>query len=678
MENNLENLLNKFISWGLAVFAFLLPLFFLPVTTNFYAFNKQALLVAAAALFLLAWFARMVASGQVKVRCTPFDLPILFFAAVFVASTILVTPNKVEALITPGETTTIIALTALYFVITNNLKPSAIRYTLNALIASAAILSLLAIYQFIGLGETFAPWEWMKAKTWTPAGSPLGLLAFLIPIFFLLLIRFLTELGRREEVTGSIVQGILTILLGIASVLTIILIFPGKPTAALLLPQRTGWMIAIEAFKQAPLLGTGPATYVTAFTRFKPLGLNLGDLWNIRFGSSSNYYFYLLTTTGVLGLAAYILLVARFAKRIVSIRGGKGIVAATASAFILQLILPGNFLLISLTFLLLALFAASGPTEERTLSLAALGGAETKQSEILPWLFFIPAVLLVLATFYLGGRAYAAEIYFKQSLDALVANRGTDAYNLQIKTITTNPYLDSYRVAYSQTNFALANAIAGQADLSDQDRNNISQLIQQAIREAKVATVLNPQKAFNWENLATLYRNLINFAQGADQWAIAAYQQAIFLDAANPLLRVNLGGLYYSLADYENAVRNFQIAVNLKPDYANGHYNLVAAYREQGKFAQAVQEMEIVLNLVPTDSGDFQKATSELAELREKLPPEEATPSAKPAETLTPPSPLPSPAIEPPIELPEEAGPEISPTPTPTPPIKATPTPTPG
>jgi len=273
------------------------------------------------------------------------------------------------------------------------------------------------------------------------------------------------------------------------------------------------------------------------------------------------------------------------------------------------------------------------------------------------------------------GRVLAADIYFKKSLDALVANRGGETYNWQIRAITTNPYQDSYRTAYSQTNLALANSLATAPDLTDQDRQQISILIQQAIREAKAAVALNSQNVVNWENLASIYRSLINLAAGSEDWTIASYQTAISLDPVNPSLRVNLGGTYYSLQNWDDAIRQFEIAASLKPNFANAHYNLAAALREKGEYARAATEMEAVLSLVPADSGDWQKASSELEDLRKKLGEEEVE-TPKPPESLTPPQALPTP-IEPPIELPEEAAPPeapVSPTPTPT----TTPTPTPG
>jgi tetratricopeptide (TPR) repeat protein len=375
----------------------------------------------------------------------------------------------------------------------------------------------------------------------------------------------------------------------------------------------------------------------------------------------------LLTIGGLVSLGAYFLLLLKTArvwlKTYLQKRNDHlflALLMGMVTLLIIQLLLPPSFLILTLTFLFLALLALDQAKEEviflpsKNLSLIVLGLATG----------------LVIVVFYVWGRAYAADFYFRKSLNALTQNQGAQVYNYQIKAINYNPYSSLYHRTYSQTNFALANSIASQGELSDQDRTNITQLIQQAIREAKIAANLNPSDATNWENLAQIYRNLINFAQGADEWATAAYRQAITTDPLNPRIRLNLGGLFYTLQDYETATRQFENSVNLKPDYANGYYNLAAAYRERGMYQEAYLSMQAAASLIPIDSADYQKAKNELDELAKLLPPE-ATPSAQQApteaeEVLTEPQPLPTSAVEPPIELPEEAGPEISPAPSPT------------
>ncbi|HUS51863.1 MAG TPA: tetratricopeptide repeat protein, partial [Candidatus Bathyarchaeia archaeon] len=580
-------------------------------------------------------------------------------------TSLIAAPNRFVALTAPGGAGTILALTAIFFVLVNNLKPSTMRHLLYALICSATLAGLVAVYQYLGIGQDLIPTErapWLANKLFSPAGSPLALIAILATGLSLAIIIFLKELSQ-EKLLSAVVFGGACVVIAVGLAITSFQLLPGKDTSLVTLSYPDSWAIGIEAFKQNPLFGVGPGNYPSAFNRFRPVSFNNNEFWNTRFGNASSYPLEILTIGGFLVLGSYLFLLGKtllLGMRVYR-RDHKDQLPILIGLFVvlfLPWLIGSNLIFLALTFLFLAGLASLGRQEtisfpSKTPGLIALG----------------LGLLLVIPAFYFWGRVYAAEIAFRQSLEALNQNQGLEVYSLQIKAIQLNPYSPNYRRAYSQTNLGLANSIATQTDLTDQDRDNISQLVQQAIREAKIATTLNPIDAINWENLAQIYRNLLNFAQGADQWAIAAYRQAIVTDPINPRLRVNLGGLFYSLQDYETALRQFENAIGLKPDYANGYYNLAATYREREMYPQAYQAMQIVVSLIPGDSADYQTAINELNDLAEKLP-AQATPSAqkepaKPEEALTEPEPLPSPIITPPIELPEESGPEISPTSTP-------------
>ncbi len=277
------------------------------------------------------------------------------------------------------------------------------------------------------------------------------------------------------------------------------------------------------------------------------------------------------------------------------------------------------------------------------------------------WVF--PAVLflgLAITTMVFSIKAYAAENTFKRSLDAAAANDGLTTYNLQREAILGNPYLPRYRRSYAATNLALANAIAGNENITDDDRNNVAQLIQQAIREAKIAASIDPGNATNWENLAAIYRALINAAQDADQWTVATLSQAIQTDPLNPALRVELGGVYYSLGAYDQAIRLFQQAAELKPDYANAYYNLSHAYQEKQDVVAAYDYMRQTLSLTDPQSADYTQARQELEALSQQLPQQNQAQTAEtvaPAQTqLQTAPPAPTPNAE--VNLPANAGPE--------------------
>jgi tetratricopeptide (TPR) repeat protein len=666
----MTKILEKFIFWGIAILVFLLPIFFLPITTDFYFFNKTMLLYCFVAILLILWGLKMVLTRQVKFVRTPFDLPVALFALVTILALVLSRIPKPGVFFNFGIGQQIIALTILYFLITNNIKNGYMAKLLNGFIASASLLALFAIYQFIGLGEAFAPVDWLKNKTFSPAGGPLVLATFLGVALALTISTLIEQIKNRlnRSVLSVSLSVISVFLIGVALAISAYqLLTTVRP---LLLPFWLGWQIAIETVKRFPLLGFGPGNFLNAFTQTKPLSFNLTNLWAARFGASSNWYFELLTTMGILGLGVWLFLVWRVLRtgitqiKQMGDRSNRSVISvfiSVVSVFLMAALLPANFLILFGFYVLLATFALNLQT-----------GEFKEESKILPQIIFGLVILVVLGTLYFGGKIYAAEYFFKQSLDTLAQNKGTETYNLQIKTISFNPLNDVYRRAYSQTNLALANALASNppaGGLSDQDRQNISILVQQAIREGKAAVALNPGNVVNWENLASIYRNLINFAQGADQWTIAAYQQAIILDPTNPQLRLSLGGVYFSLANYDEAIRFFQQAVDLKPNFANGHYNLAAAFREKKEYAKAVGEMEITLSLIDINSADYQKAKSELEDLRAKIPAEEVSPPTAPTgeQQLSAPQPLPSPVIKPPFQLPGEVSPEISPAPEATP-----------
>ena len=165
MEQRTVKLINLVITYLTAGLVFLVPLFFLPITTEFYSFNKNILLIAGTSLLLILWLAKMVISRAVSFRFSAFDLPLLLFTLSIGASIIFADDNRTEALLNPMMGGTFISLTLLYFIITNNFTRKKLGLLLTALGLAGALLGLITIYQFLGLGEAIAPVEWMKIKT---------------------------------------------------------------------------------------------------------------------------------------------------------------------------------------------------------------------------------------------------------------------------------------------------------------------------------------------------------------------------------------------------------------------------------------------------------------------------------------------------------------------------------
>lgn len=658
----------------------LIPVFFLTLTPDFYEFNKYSLLFLSSLILLITWALTLVSDKQVHLLRTPFGLPILTIATAWLLSTFLKSPNRAEPFLDAGQTGTILALTFLYFSCTNLIRTKKQANLLSHfLIGSVSLLGLAGLIWGSGvtklLSSSFP--AFLKSPLWTPAGSPISAVIALIS-----LVPFLVTILIKEKslsIKTFLLSTALFITLAGAGTLTYRMFNPpagiSKPA---LLSQSVGWSIALEALKVSPLLGTGPSTFISDFTQFRPVSYNNTANWNLRFANSSNFYLQTLATTGVIGLIATLFLVIRVWR--VTFKTFKLNLtlasAASVSALIISFIhlfIPASFLSLSLLFVYLILTISSlrqheNPlVQETNIDIVATSGPASN-FPLLPWIGFVLAIGIALPSLYLGWRAYAAEVFFQKAITAISKNDGKLAYDTLLSTIKTNPYRDSYRVTYSQTNLLLANSLASNKDLSDADRAVVTQLVQQSIREAKNAVALNPLKSSNVENLANIYQNLLNFAQGADAWTIASYRQAILLDPINPNLRIALGGTLFSQKNYDDAIRMFQAAIDLKPDLANGYYNLASAYRQKEDFPRALAAMQSVVQLVDKSSPDYEKAKSELNELQQKVPSASPAPTTSTAPSqLSQPQPLPSPKVNPPLKLDESLSPQSPATPSSTP-----------
>lgn len=417
------------------------------------------------------------------------------------------------------------------------------------------------------------------------------------------------------------------------------------------LPFDISWNISVSTFRDSPFFGSGPATYLFDFTAYKPLIFNSTKFWNIRFEQPFNEYLQILATSGAPGLIVLMLLTVVFLS--------KAFKSLTSSAdpFILSLTISGVSLFILLALhastlvlwvigvlILAAFFAAQkDTTQEFELGMIGVNRSNNQLNlrfDALPMVLILLIIALVGVSIYYGGRFVVADFHHRQALNAVASGNGLEAYNRLIEAEKLNPYTDSYRIDLAQISFAIANAIAvskGPSEsspagsLTDQDKQNIQTLLSQAINEGRAATTLVSKNPANWEVLGSIYRQISGVAQDALLFSLDSYGRAIQQDPLNPLLRLTAGGLYYSVRNYDLAIRFFTDAINLKPDYANAYYNLAVAYKDKGDINSAAVSMEKAVSLLEQNSTDYKTASDFLADLKTQVASQAATLTEKQA-----------------------------------------------
>lgn len=673
----MEKILKSIIRYLLFITVSLMPLFFLPITQEFFITNKLYLLSFGMILILLISNLQFLISKKLVWKSSNFDTPLILFLLTIGLSIIFSSPNKTQAILNLNfGLLMIFSLLVLYFFLSRSSSLSIVNYSL---VLSSFILSTITIIFFfqpfknINLPTNF---QFLKNPDFTPFGNRLDLAIFLG--FFIIwgLAKAITEGQNPQETKNKnliINYSLLTINL-IALSLTLyqllkpISINPGQlPQSVLnnLPPFRLSWYAAIETLKNplTALFGVGVDNFSSIFTRIKDIAYNQSIFWQIgSFNLSRSTFLHILTETGLFGIVTFTLILLSLLKTSLNPKEKLENKAIIYYLLIIIFFLPPSFVVFFLLFLTL-----SKASQQATADLVGQNGAQYDLSQIPPVYLSISVLgfLIIGILAYFLGRSYLAEIYFKRSLDGFVQKNDKQVYDNMLQAIITNPYIERFRINFSQINLLIANNLASKQpkEITDEDRQNISQAIQAAIAHSKDAVTLNPQRAGNWENLAVIYRNIINVAQGADVWTISSYQRAIVADPQNPIYRLNLGGVYFSLGNYEEASKLFEQTIALKPDWPNAHYNLAWSDYQRGNYQRATNSMQNVLNLLnpQKDKVDYEKAKKELEEFKKKLPSQEgqATPSAEGSSQLSLPTP-PATIMEPKIELPKEASPEAN------------------
>lgn len=632
----------------IALTVFILPIFFLINTTDFFIFPKQILIVGATVTLLVLASAKMILEKKIVLLSNPFNLPLVLFGAVVAVSSIF-SVNRYDALL---QAVPVIALIFFFFEIINTVKTKKnLNIVLTAVIAGAAVASLLSILSYLKI--YLLPFAEIKSQLFTPFGSSIQQGLYILPLFIfsasILLKKIgfpkikldLSDIQKDKSIILNFVAS-LTLLAGAGLVIYQIVVLPQKP---IILPYIYGFQTAFAALSQDTsrfllsfLFGSGYGTFLTDFTRFKLASFNLEqNLWNLTFSFSSSYFLELIATIGLAGTISYLFILVSFFKT--KTNAASPLFKALLVLFVLSIILPFSFIMVALLFILLALYVAflrvhdDNKVDEVSLSIVALkngffsfeeGQARKKGEDTIVLSGIVATILILIAAFttYFAFKLVNSDIKFAESLQQANLNNGQKTYQLQTAAITEFPYRSDYHRIFSQINLALANSLVASVPKGQQPeeavQKNIVQLLQQSIASARNAATISPLNSLNWQNLGQIYRNLINVGENADQFAIASLNQAIALDQYNPQLYIQLGGIYYQLGQFDAAQNQFQIAVSLKRDFANGYYNLGHALEEKGDLQNALQAYQIVQQLVKNDKNSLESITAEIEALQEK------------------------------------------------------------
>jgi len=650
MQQALDKISTKILRIIPFLLSFITPLLFLPFTADYFAFNKYFFIAILGTISLIAWCIRNITRGKLHLTTSPALLPLTILVIANIVSSILISPTQHISLF--GQTSLFFFLAIIFITVTSSQKN---RFTINSgiygLIASAILISLLTLLHYFGIIGKITSSEIFSNRYFNPTGSVLPAISFTLP---LLIATTIFTTGVKNWIVKSALFGSVLLMI-VATIINFSLILPQNGVPVLnILPLSAGWSIAVDTMKTpaTALLGTGPETYTSTFTRLRPVFLNLDkNLWNIRFSESSNYIFTLITTTGLIGALAFFF--SFFRPLVVSFKNRRSVeeknsfnflLVALAVVLISFFVIPTGIISLTLSFVLLICLTIElklqnlKSVKDVTFSLSADTAAspayndlpETAKSTVtsafLPWIVTFLAIGLLSSFWFFASKMYLASIAYKQASDTVQADPYSSYLGLQ-KSAQLDPYNPYYAQGLSQIYLSVANSYLSKENSTEEEKKNGTDFAQRALDAGKLSAQLDPLNVTAWENLFIIYRSLIPYAQGSADMAISHGLQAASIYPTNPTIYLQIGILFYNLGDADQAIKFIDRSLELKQNWDLPYFNLSSIYKAKEEYAKALQYAKAGLEFTDPKGEDITTIQEEIKALEKLVPAPAATQS---------------------------------------------------
>lgn len=555
------------------VLLFLMPVFFLPFTSDVLELNKQTLLVLLTLSASLAWLGSMHVSRTVSFRGGILNVfPFLLLASTVAAAVLSKAPYLSWIGGVNQQYTSVLSVlcyVALFYLVANLFdQPTRHGTVYTAVLSSAFVAGLIGIVSLFGVRLPF-----IGTAAFNPVGTLNSLGILLVVATVLANAWWISHRQGSAMFQGktALLNKVLVVALSLLTLVflalvdywvlwTVLLVglgamfafvmarasdFPdvGRLTMPFFLtafallflfwlpaPVRlnvpvevspnfsSSLRIATETIRKSPFTGTGPGTFSFAYAEKRPQELNNTSFWNVRFDRPSSFFLILPVAFGLIGvvmwLAFLIPLLVQGVGHMLRSRGDEWVQTFIVGTAWITL-LAGLALYSANLALLTAFFALSGLIASQVMPepVQKKFGQTPRVGLLLSFAFILVAVGAVTVIF-ISGQRYVADIAFAQ---AVTKDREKGDLNEIIRLLdraaSVNRFDDVY---YRNLSQALVLRVAQELStikdvttLKPEDYKRVQDLTAAAVNASVRATELSPQNALNWQLRGSVYRELI-------------------------------------------------------------------------------------------------------------------------------------------------------------------------
>jgi putative inorganic carbon (HCO3(-)) transporter len=332
--------------------------------------------------------------------------------------------------------------------------------------------------------------------------------------------------------------------------------------------RKIVWAGASDIWRHHPFLGTGPETFAYSYYWYRPREHNDTSEWDFLYNKAHNEYLNYLATTGIFGLGSYLLIIGTFIWWSLKL-----IFNAQCSMLNLALLAGYAGLLVCRFFgfsvVITNIFFFLFPTMSFVLTTRDQGGGikTPRRCRHVLWVIgrWSLVVVILFAICYLLFaicKLWYADFLFSKGKNSLKSDAPVQAYN----------YLqDSTRLNQSEPLFhnELSTAASLLAiGLSSENATAAAQMASFAIQESDKAVAISP---YHLNYLKTRTKMFYNLGQIDADYYVSALETLLLAKELAPTdakVTYNLGLLYYYLGQKNEAVRELEKTLELKPNHA--------------------------------------------------------------------------------------------------------------
>ncbi|MEP7162810.1 MAG: tetratricopeptide repeat protein, partial [Candidatus Moraniibacteriota bacterium] len=593
------------ISGVLILLFFGLPVFFTGLTFQGIAFEKQIFFYVCLLVGLIAWVSKGIITGDMQIRRTPLDIPVLLFW-VFYGVTVVFSVDRWHSFwgFFGDPSRGFIGVTALilaFYFILSHFTEKRFYSMLTAFLASGVFVTLWSFLVIMKLHFLPKALEQYAPLSLIGTVSTLVLfLSILVPLLITGIFVLWREGNRFKKMSRNVLTGVLVVTLlldlflllalypfvswivllgGLGFFLIYILAQIVRPAgewtwmpmvifivtlsflmigsnklARATLPievtpnTKLSWEIAKESMKDHFLTGTGAATYGYNFSLYRPQEFNGNALYTLRFYQGTGLVFEAIPTIGVIGTVLMLVIWFSFLSiglYLLTLDKTKNkILSLGFWSSSVMLFIAGFISPINGTILVMGVLLS-------TLSLGVILWESASEERYLRLSFkATPKFALALAFVFMvvsAGVAFLFVFIGKVFTADMLAGK---AARSQASIETTIPEFSRAMRLYPQegryfTRYAQENMSLANAEgargTADRDVNKIAFYVREAVASGEKSKEIMPNDVLTTEALGLVYENASLFASDALPKAEEQYARAMELEPQNPLYAVKLG-----------------------------------------------------------------------------------------------------------------------------------------